>query len=160
MVGVGPSVDSVSTLDCSNVLHLQNSDFNVTNVISIKLSGTENYRVWAAAMRLAINTRNKTGFIDGTCLKETYASSAVYSSQWDRCNSIVLSWLLNSVSDDLYLGQIFSENASEVWSELKETYDKLDGSVTLNLLNKIHNFKQGELTVSEYYQAFGENLIS
>ncbi|GKE19143.1 putative LTR copia-type gag-polypeptide [Tanacetum coccineum] len=132
MVGVGPSVDSVSTLDCSNVLHLQNSDFNVTNVISIKLSGTENYRVWAAAMRLAINTRNKTGFIDGTCLKETYASSAVYSSQWDRCNSIVLSWLLNSVSDDLYLGQIFSENASEnaseVWSELKETYDKLDGS--------------------------------
>ncbi|GKB20768.1 ribonuclease H-like domain-containing protein [Tanacetum coccineum] len=151
MVGVGPSVDSVSTLDCSNVLHLQNSDFNVTNVISIKLSGTENYRVWAAAMRLAINTRNKTGFIDGTCLKETYASSAVYSSQWDRCNSIVLSWLLNSVSDDLYLGQIFSENASEVWSELKETYDKLDGSVTLNLLNKIHNFKQGELTVSEYY---------
>ncbi|GJU73539.1 putative RNA-directed DNA polymerase [Tanacetum coccineum] len=151
MVGVGPSVDSVSNLDCSNVLHLQNSDFNVTNVISIKLSGTENYRVWAAAMRLAINTRNKIGFIDGTCLKETYASSAVYSSQWDRCNSIVLSWLLNSVSDDLYLGQIFSENASEVWSELKETYDKLDGSVTLNLLNKIHNFKQGELTVSEYY---------
>ncbi|GKB69217.1 ribonuclease H-like domain-containing protein, partial [Tanacetum coccineum] len=151
MVGVGPSVDSVSNLDCSNVLHLQNSDFNVTNVISIKLSGIENYRVWAAAMRLAINTRNKTGFIDGTCLKETYASSAVYSSQWDRCNSIVLSWLLNSVSDDLYLGQIFSENASEVWSELKETYDKLDGSVTLNLLNKIHNFKQGELTVSEYY---------
>ncbi|GKB34086.1 putative RNA-directed DNA polymerase [Tanacetum coccineum] len=151
MVGVGPSVDSVSTLDCSNILHLQNSDFNVTNVISIKLSGTENYRVWAAAMRLAINTRNKTNFIDDTCLKETYASSAVYSSQWDRCNSIVLSWLLNSVSDDLYLGQIFSENASEVWSELKETYDKLDGSVTLNLLNKIHNFKQGELTVSEYY---------
>ncbi|GJZ17253.1 putative RNA-directed DNA polymerase [Tanacetum coccineum] len=163
MVGVGPSVDSVSTLDCSNILHLQNSDFNVTNVISIKLSGTENYRVWAAAMRLAINTRNKTGFIDGTCLKETYASSAVYSSQWDRCNSIVLSWLLNSVSDDLYLGQIFSENASEVWSELKETYDKLDGSVTLNLLNKIHNFKQGELTVSEYYHkliALGENMIS
>ncbi|GJX39926.1 ribonuclease H-like domain-containing protein [Tanacetum coccineum] len=135
MVGVGPSVDSVSTLDCSNVLHLQNSDFNVTNVISIKLSGTENYRVWAAAMRLAINTRNKTGFIDGTCLKETYASSAVYSSQWDRCNSIVLSWLLNSVSDDLYLGQIFSENASEVWSELKELMISC-GSVTLNLANK------------------------
>ncbi|GJR48330.1 ribonuclease H-like domain-containing protein [Tanacetum coccineum] len=126
-------------------------DFNVTNVISIKLSGIENYRVWAAAMRLAINTRNKTGFIDGTCLKETYASSAVYSSQWDRFNSIVLSWLLNSVFDDLYLGQIFSENASEVWSELKETYDKLDGSVTLDMLNKIHNFKQGELTVFEYY---------
>ncbi|GJW98549.1 hypothetical protein Tco_0180357, partial [Tanacetum coccineum] len=36
-------------------------------------------------------------------------------------------------------------------AELKETYDKLDGSIILNLLQKIHNFKQGELIVSEYY---------
>ncbi|GKA83810.1 ribonuclease H-like domain-containing protein [Tanacetum coccineum] len=47
--------------------------------------------------------------------------------RWERCNSIVLSWLLNSVSEELFLGQIFSDNASEVWAELKETYDKLDG---------------------------------
>ncbi|GJR72454.1 ribonuclease H-like domain-containing protein [Tanacetum coccineum] len=70
----------------------------------------------------------------------------------DRCNSIVLSWLLNSVSPDLFLGQIFSDNASDVWAELKETYDKLDGYIILSLLQKIHNFKQGELTVSEYYR--------
>ncbi|GKA76645.1 hypothetical protein Tco_0783106, partial [Tanacetum coccineum] len=84
-------------------------------------------RVWAAAMKLAINTRNKTGFLDETCLKSTYANSDPMSNQWEKCNSIVLSWLLNSVSKDLFLGQIFSDNASEVWTELKETYDKLDG---------------------------------
>nr|GEY95582.1 hypothetical protein [Tanacetum cinerariifolium] len=32
---------------------------------------------------------------------------------WERCNSIVLSWFLNSVSEDLFFGQIFSDNASE-----------------------------------------------
>ncbi|GJU30252.1 hypothetical protein Tco_1173841 [Tanacetum coccineum] len=37
------------------------------------------------------------------------------------------------------------------WAKLKETYDKLDWSIILNLLQKIHNFKQGELTVFEYY---------
>ncbi|GJY09399.1 ribonuclease H-like domain-containing protein [Tanacetum coccineum] len=73
------------------------------------------------------------------------------SNQWERCNSIVLSWQLNSVFEDLFLGQIFSDNADEVWAELKETYDKLDGSIIFNLLQKIHSFKQGELTVSEYY---------
>nr|GEU40375.1 ribonuclease H-like domain-containing protein [Tanacetum cinerariifolium] len=36
-------------------------------------------------------------------------------------------------------------------AKLKETYDKLDGSIIFNLLHKIHGFKQGELTVSEYY---------
>ncbi|GJU37393.1 putative RNA-directed DNA polymerase [Tanacetum coccineum] len=110
-----------------NPLHLQTSDFNSNTIISVKLTGTENYRVWAAAMKLAINTRNKTGFLDGTCLKSTYANSAPLSNQWERCNSIVLSWLLNYVFEELFLGQIFFDNASEVWAELKETYDKLDG---------------------------------
>nr|GEW24105.1 hypothetical protein [Tanacetum cinerariifolium] len=63
----------------------------------------------------------------------------------ERCNSIVLSWLLNSVSDDLFLGQIFSDNAAEVWAELKKTYNKLDGSIIFNLLQKIHGFKQEDV---------------
>ncbi|GJS68950.1 putative reverse transcriptase domain-containing protein [Tanacetum coccineum] len=145
------SDDKISNLDLSNPLHLQTSDFNSNTIISVKLTRTENYKVWAAAMKLAINTRNKIDFLDGTCFKSTYANSAPLSNQWDRCNSIMLSWLLNSVSEELFLGQIFSDNASEVWAELKETYDKLDGSTIFNLLQKIHNFKQGELTVSEYY---------
>ncbi|GJT37651.1 putative RNA-directed DNA polymerase [Tanacetum coccineum] len=152
MVGSsGSSEDKISSLDLGNPLHLQNSDFNSATIISVKLTETENYRVWAAAMKLAISTRNKTGFLYGTCLKFAYTSSASLSNQSNRCNSIVLSWLLNSVSEDLFLGQIFFDNASDVWAELKETYDKLDGYIILSLLQKIHNFKQGELTVSGYY---------
>ncbi|GJY70475.1 ribonuclease H-like domain-containing protein [Tanacetum coccineum] len=52
---------------------------------------------------------------------------------------------------DLYLGQNLSDNADDVWAEIKETYDKLDGYVVFNLLQKIHSFKQGDLSVTEYY---------
>nr|GEW45436.1 ribonuclease H-like domain-containing protein [Tanacetum cinerariifolium] len=38
-----------------------------------------------------------------------------------------------------------------VWKELKETYDRIDGSIVFNLLHKINTFKQGGLPVSEYY---------
>ncbi|GKD48392.1 ribonuclease H-like domain-containing protein, partial [Tanacetum coccineum] len=93
-----------------------NSDFSSSTIISVKLIGIENYRGWAASMTLAINTRNKIGFIDG-----------------------YVSW------------SIFFDNVDEVWAKLKEIYDKLDGSIIFNLLQKIHCFKQGELTVSEYY---------
>ncbi|GJX74366.1 putative transcription factor interactor and regulator CCHC(Zn) family protein, partial [Tanacetum coccineum] len=127
MVSASSCDDKISNLDLGNPLHLQTSDFNSNTIISIKLTGTENYRVWDAAMKLVINTRNKTGFLDGTCLKSTYANSDPLSNQWERCNSIMLSWLLNCVSEELFFGQIFSDNASEVWAELKETYDKLDG---------------------------------
>nr|GEY15804.1 hypothetical protein [Tanacetum cinerariifolium] len=105
--------DKIGNLNLGSPLHLQTSDFNSNTIIYVKLTGTENYKVWAATMKLAIKTKNKTGFLDGTCLKSTYANSAPLSNQWERCNSMVLSWLLNSVSEELFLSQIFSDNASE-----------------------------------------------
>nr|GEX83087.1 ribonuclease H-like domain-containing protein [Tanacetum cinerariifolium] len=68
-----------------------------------------------------------------------------------RCNAIVLGWILSSLSPDLYLGQVYSQIASEVWDELQETYDKMDGSVIFNVINKIYGLKQGDLSVPEYY---------
>ncbi|GKC95956.1 ribonuclease H-like domain-containing protein, partial [Tanacetum coccineum] len=124
MVGASSSDDKISNLDLGNPLHFQTSNFNSNTIISVKLTGTENYRVWAAAMKLAINTRNKTGFLDGTCFKSTYANSAPLSNQWERCNSIVLSLLLNSVSEELFLGQIFSDNASECSCVAREDVSK------------------------------------
>ncbi|GKA99521.1 hypothetical protein Tco_0827515 [Tanacetum coccineum] len=67
------------------------------------------------------------GFVDGSCVKSDYVSSVPLSNQWERCNVVVLSWLLSSISEYLYLSQVNSENAPEVWKELKYTYDKLDG---------------------------------
>nr|GEW69827.1 putative Gag-polypeptide of LTR copia-type [Tanacetum cinerariifolium] len=101
------SEDLISSLDLGNPLHLQNSNFSSNTIISVKLTGTENYRVWAAAMILTINTRNKTGFINGTCVKSAYVNSAPMPNQWERCNFVVLSWLLNSVSEDLFLVDFF-----------------------------------------------------
>ncbi|GKF22185.1 hypothetical protein Tco_0074507, partial [Tanacetum coccineum] len=73
------------------------------------------------------------------------------SDQWDRCNVVVLSWILGSLSQDVYLGHVFSDNAAIVWKELQETYDIIDGSIVFSLLQKINSFKQGGLPVSKYY---------
>ncbi|GJS71465.1 ribonuclease H-like domain-containing protein [Tanacetum coccineum] len=56
-----------------------------------------------------------------------------------------------SLSQDVYLGHVFFDNAANVWNESKETYDRVDGSIVFNLLQKINTFKQGGLPVSEYY---------
>ncbi|GJU23108.1 ribonuclease H-like domain-containing protein [Tanacetum coccineum] len=81
MVGHSSSEDLISSLDLGNPLYLQNSNFSSNTFISVKLTSTENYRVWAAAMKLAINTRNKTEFIGVTCVKSAYANSAPLSNQ-------------------------------------------------------------------------------
>ncbi|GKD11491.1 ribonuclease H-like domain-containing protein, partial [Tanacetum coccineum] len=98
------------SLDASNPLHLHANDSNRTPLISVKLTSVDNYRVWASAMKLAIQTKNKIGFIIGSCVKSDYAASNLLSNQWDRCNIVVLSWILGSLSQVVYLGHVFSDN--------------------------------------------------
>nr|GEW77429.1 ribonuclease H-like domain-containing protein [Tanacetum cinerariifolium] len=52
----------------------------------------------------------------------------------DKVNAVVLGWILNSISEELFLGQIFSKRAKHVWDELKETYDKVDVNETYAIL--------------------------
>ncbi|GJR94979.1 ribonuclease H-like domain-containing protein [Tanacetum coccineum] len=110
---------------------------------------TENYQVWSCAMLLALEGKNKTGFIDGSCKRSnTYK---VLGRQWDRVNAVVLGWILNSISEELFLGQIFSKRDRHVWEELKETYDNVDGSIIFGLHHQIYTLKQNGSSIANYY---------
>nr|GEX05102.1 putative reverse transcriptase domain-containing protein [Tanacetum cinerariifolium] len=43
-----------------------------------------------------------------------YLASAPLLDQWDRCNAVVLNWILTSLSQDVYLGHVFSDNATKI----------------------------------------------
>ncbi|KAJ0565941.1 putative RNA-directed DNA polymerase [Helianthus annuus] len=139
----------IGKLDIGDPLYLHPSDSSALTIVSIKLKGTENYSVWSSAMKLALEAKNKYGFIDGKCVKP--GNDSVLASQWDRCNSVVLTWLLNSVSEELFLGQVYSKLASEVWTDLKESFCRVDGSVVYDLYKKINSVSQNGTTVAEYY---------
>ncbi|GJY37100.1 ribonuclease H-like domain-containing protein [Tanacetum coccineum] len=145
------NVTLISKLDVSNPLHLHPNDSAALTIVSVKLKETENYHVWSNAMLLDLEGRNKTGFIDGSCRRSNV--DEVLGRQWDRVNAVVLGWILNSITEELFLGQIFSKRARHVWEELKETYDKVDGSVTFNLHHKIHTLKQNGSTLADYYHS-------
>ncbi|GJT00475.1 ribonuclease H-like domain-containing protein [Tanacetum coccineum] len=53
-------------------------------------------------------------------------------------------WILNSLSPDLFAGAIYAKTAYEMWSDLKETYDKVDGYDVFNL----HKIKAAFAVVS------------
>ncbi|GJX27603.1 ribonuclease H-like domain-containing protein, partial [Tanacetum coccineum] len=81
-------VTLISKLDISDPLHLHPNDTTTFTVVSIKLKGTVNYQVWSCAMLLALEGKNKTGFIDGT--RKRSNTDEVLGKQWDRVNAIVL----------------------------------------------------------------------
>lgn len=69
-------------------------------------------------MRIAILGRNKLGLIDGKCRKANFSPNL--ADLWERCNAIVLSWIMNYVSKELLGGIVYSSDACAVWNDLKE----------------------------------------
>ncbi|GKC01982.1 ribonuclease H-like domain-containing protein [Tanacetum coccineum] len=149
---------TVNGMDAGNPLHVQNNDNRSFVIIHFKLLRTEHYIIWSGAVKLALQARNKYGFVDGTCLKESYATSDVLYAQWDRCNAMVLTWIMNVVSQDIYMGLEYNDNAATVWKELNETYDKIDvkcscdASKELGLHQQLMKLMQFLMGLDDCYQ--------
>ncbi|GJY84215.1 putative RNA-directed DNA polymerase [Tanacetum coccineum] len=145
----GDSSSSDINLTFGNPLYLHPNDTGGSPIVTIKLTGPDNYKVWSIAMTFALRNHNKIGFIDGTCKKDD--TDPALANQWDMCNSVVFTWILNSLSPDLYAGAIYAKNASELWTDLKDTYDKVDGSAVFNLHKSINSLSQSGASLADYY---------
>ncbi|XP_075099178.1 uncharacterized protein LOC142176037 [Nicotiana tabacum] len=140
-------------LSHNHPLLLNSNDNSGAILISLQLRGPENYSVWSRAMRIAILGRNKLGFIDGTCRRGKFGPNLV--DLWNRCNAIVLSWIMNCVSPELspeLLSEIvYSSNTSAVWNDLKERFDKADLSRIFQIHKNIATINQGTSSISSYF---------
>lgn len=117
---------SESTINFNHPRYLHPSDTPSTLLVSHQLLGIENYNVWSRAMRIALLAKNKLEFVDDTCSKDSLPEEMGY--QWERCNAIVLSWILNTDSKELLAGIVFASSAVPIWSDFTEQFHKIDGS--------------------------------
>ncbi|XP_071728810.1 uncharacterized protein [Rutidosis leptorrhynchoides] len=76
------SVTQINKLNFSDPLYLHSNDTTGTPITSVKLKGTENYNIWSRSMKLALSTKNKIGFINGTVVRSQ--TDEVLASQWDK----------------------------------------------------------------------------
>lgn len=98
-------------------------------------------------MRIALLGKKKLGFVTGTCVKESYKDELL--EQWETCNAIVLSWIMNIVSEDLLSGIVYASNAHLVWEDLKESFDKRVRIWQLH--REITTLMQGTSSVLTYF---------
>lgn len=72
-------------------------------------------------------------------------------AQWKRCDDMVTSWILNSLSPELRDSLQYVSNAEELWKELKDRYDQTNGCKLYQLQNEINDLVQGSLDITGYY---------
>ncbi|GKA57628.1 hypothetical protein Tco_0756816 [Tanacetum coccineum] len=119
-----------------------NGDVSCSNVLNNLDAGNP--------LHMNPNDSSSTSLIPSNLL-ECFLTNVVLSAQWDRCNAVVLTWIMNFVSSDAYIGLVYSIYAASVRKELESTYDKVDGSVIFNLLQKIGSIRQCGSYVADYY---------
>lgn len=98
---------------------------------------------------MALNVRNKLGFIDGTILKPSLTHKDY--GAWSRCNDMIATWLMNSVSKKIGQSLLFLPTAEGIWKNLLSRFKQDDAPRVYDLEQRLSSIEQGNMDVSAYY---------
>lgn len=70
-------------------------------------------------MQIALKVKNKLDFSDGSCAQPDDSTSDLYS-QWSFVDSMVVYWILNSMTKKLFEAYAYTTSAFALWQELQE----------------------------------------
>ncbi|KAI4324258.1 hypothetical protein L6164_023811 [Bauhinia variegata] len=110
----------------------------------------DNYSIWSQSKTMALTVKNKIRLIDGS-IKEPAEQNSDEWQQWNRCNNLVKTWLLGSMSKDIANSVINCKDAAQMWRDLKERFSHVNVVQLFNVENEINNCIQGSMSVSSYF---------
>ncbi|XP_070019263.1 uncharacterized protein [Nicotiana sylvestris] len=98
---------------------------------------------------IAISAKNKLGFINGS-----YVEPAIDDKDyplWSRCNDMVTSWLLNSLTKEIGDNVIYSRKAKDLWSSLEHIFGQSSGAKLYHMQKEISKTIQENNNISGYF---------
>ncbi|KAL9995344.1 putative RNA-directed DNA polymerase [Helianthus debilis subsp. tardiflorus] len=138
---------SNNTIDASNPLYLHPSDHPGMMLVS-KIFDGSGFASWKRAMSIALSAKNKLGFVNGDI---TAGSISSHQDLWKRCNDMVISWILNSLSKDIGESVIYAQTAKQLWTELNDRYGQASGAKLYQLQKSLCEITQGNSNVATYF---------
>ena len=104
-------LNSITTTD-----HLQ-----TYSITSHKLNGS-NFMEWSQSVKLFVQGRGKFGYLSGTTIRPDAKEDLIGYNTWEAENSMIMSWLVNSMETSLGRTYLFLPSASAIWMAARETY--------------------------------------
>ena len=141
-------VDSTS----SNLLHdpyyLHPSEGPGTVLVKTHLTGG-NYHLLAQAMKVALKSKNKLKFVDRS-IKKLDEEDLLFVA-CNRVNTIVLAWISNSLSLEIYHTIHWVEEVSVLWRDLCQRYHQGDLYRIVDLQGSLYSLKEGDTSITKYF---------
>ncbi|KAL9676626.1 hypothetical protein QQ045_004842 [Rhodiola kirilowii] len=129
-----------------DVYYFNNNEITGNSIVGEILTGRENFVKWRKAMRIALSTRLKLGFVEGEHPRPTDPN---LQARWQRCNNVIMSWLLCSVSPDVTDQILDSTDVADAWNCLHMMYAGSNLSRKFALQQEIANLMQGTMKVAK-----------
>ena len=120
-------------------LYLHPSENPATPLVSPVLDSS-NYHSWSRSMLTTLSAKDKLEFVDGIATQPTKTDSTF--STWNRCNNMVVSWLVHSFSVPIRQSIVWMDKAVEIWNDLSRISD---------LQTEASSLSQGELLITDYF---------
>ena len=137
-----------NTIDVNNPLYIHPSDNPSLVLVPVSFEGV-GYRSWRRGVMRSLSVKNKLGFITGEFKRPSSISPQFH--QWERCDNMVISWILNSLSKDIADSVEYVSDAVELWKDLEDRYDQTNGAKLFQIQKDINDLSQGVLDVTVYY---------
>lgn len=138
-------------IDANHPYYLQTSDNPGIPLVN-QLLTDQNYYQWSRSITIALSAKMKLGLIDGSLPKPLTTSS--HYPLWSRCNNMVLSWLLNSMSSDIRNSVAYFSTAKEIWDDLAVHFSQSNLPRVFQLRKELTSLQQGSLSVTPYFTKF------
>ncbi|XP_057982224.1 uncharacterized protein LOC131167438 [Malania oleifera] len=98
---------------------------------------------------MALNAKNKFGFVNGTLPKPT--SSSTETQLWECYSDMILSWILNSIDKFIVHNLIYHECPRDIWLDLEDRFSQSNNPKIFKLKRDIATLTQGSMTISMYF---------
>ncbi|XP_076950879.1 uncharacterized protein LOC143623998 [Bidens hawaiensis] len=147
------SSTSTSSIDSSNPLYLHASDHPGMLLVSKSFDGT-GFNAWKRAMSIALSAKNKLRFVTGDV---PIPSIPTQQQLWQRCNDMVISWILNTLSKDISESVLYTQTAHQLWTELDDRYNQENGANLYQLQKNLCQISQGNSDIATYFTKVKSN---
>lgn len=131
------------------------SENHILPITRHKLNG-HNYLRWSQSVMMFICGKGKDDSITGVATLPNKEDSKYKA--WKSKNSMVMSWLINSMMNEIGENFLLYGTAKEIWDAAKEAYYSFDNTSEMFSVESIlHDLRQGDLTVTQYFSTLTRN---
>ena len=125
-------------LDSTSSFYLGAHDRPGDFIIPVRLK-LNNYDAWAHAIFVALSSRRKFGFLNGTI---TTFVPPTTMNDWVVVHYMLVSWLMNTIDPEVKSMLSNYDNAKCLWDDLKERFCVVNGPRIQQLKSQINSCEQ------------------